>query len=112
LTEHCCPTATFSTTNPNKNPADANPDQCGQKPLTNRLSHVTTIYVLSNETYPHNWFKIRRAMNTRMVLFRDSTPHTLVTVTNSHMKKEEVYSVETSESSTRLIVVILEAVIS
>jgi hypothetical protein len=81
LTEHCCPTATFSITNPNKNSADANPDLCGQKPITNRLSHVTTIYVLSNETYPRNRFKIRRAINTRMGLFRDTMPHTLVMVT-------------------------------
>ena len=65
-----------------------------------------TIYVLSNETYPHNRFKIRQAMNTRIALIRDTTPHTLVTVTNSHMKKEEAYSVETSQSTTRLIVVI------
>jgi len=62
--------------------------------------------VLFNETYPHNRFKIRRAMNIRMALFRDTMPHTLVIVTNSHMKKEKVYFVETSESSMRLIVVI------
>jgi len=76
MTEQCCPTATFSTTNPNKNSADANPDLRGQKPLTNRLSHVTTIYVLSNESYPHNSFKIRRAMNIRMALIRDTRRRT------------------------------------
>jgi hypothetical protein len=50
--EKSCPIATLSTTNPTWTDPESNPGLRGEKPATNRLSHVTQILKL-NVTVEH-----------------------------------------------------------